>query len=425
MKVLLIQAHSPSNSGDLALLEESLYHLKKAFPQSEITVSINDNSRADLLPSGATYLPSLTRWVVTLSADRSWTWNKARAVLMGLWLVLVTWAKRLLGIGWLPKTQSQRLLLNAYYEADLIAVAAGGHLYAHRSLDISFAWSWLSIALGIFLKKPIVFLPQSFGPFTSAWHKTALRYLFDRSALILAREPISYALLETIHTRSKISLMPDVAFRATQAFAEMQSAAPKNSAHPQIGFTLMDWGSQNRFFGAQSRYEEAMVALAKHACREYIATVFFFAQCTGPTPDQDDRIIARRIHAQVLKEIPADQLVLIDRELNPDQLRKAYAALDVLVATRMHSAIFALSMKVPALVIGYLHKSLGIMQSIQLSEWLLNIKQIQSGAAIQKFDALWNARQAVRESLEQQLPQIDSKLNTLSQMIYSSVQKRH
>lgn len=54
MKILVLNVHSPDNAGDLAILQETLAVLDRAFPQSHVTVAINDLQRAKL-PSGPTY----------------------------------------------------------------------------------------------------------------------------------------------------------------------------------------------------------------------------------------------------------------------------------------------------------------------------------------------------------------------------------
>jgi len=186
---------------------------------------------------------------------------------------------------------------------------------------------------------------------------------------------------------------------------------------PLIGVTLMDWGGQNARFGNQSRYETAMVALIRHIIGQYGAQVALFAQCSGPTTNQDDRIVAARIAAR----LPEHELIRADVALPPELLKAAYHQLDALVATRMHSAIFAQSAGVPTLAIGYLHKSAGIMQQLGLSQHVLDIAEADEAGCIRHFDALWAERDAVRAHLATRIPAMQHTLAHLPELLRSAI----
>jgi colanic acid/amylovoran biosynthesis protein len=410
MKILLLNAHSPQNAGDLAILQQSLACLRTAYPGSTITVAINDADRQGLPPDAA-YVDSLTRWLVRVGSGGEWRWRKPLAPPYAAWLLLVALLYRLAGWRWQPRDPERARLMHAYYEADLVAVIGGGHLYARHAFNIAFLWLWLGLALALILGKPLVLLPQSFGPLPGRLQRGLLRWLLNRSALVAAREYRSLRFLADIGLRRRAFVLPDLAFAMPPACGAAPAPLQRllsNAGHPLIGLTLMDWGGQNPNFRNQHGYESAILALIDHLQRCYNATIVLFAQCYGPVPAHDDRLIARRIAAACTKTV-----TVIDAALAPAELQAAYGCLDLLVATRMHSAIFALSVGTPALAIGYLHKSVGIMEMLGLTRYVLDIDTVDAQQLCMAADRLWSERAAVGERLAVRIPAMRATLQAL------------
>lgn len=419
--ILLLNVHSGQNAGDRAILEQTLALLHEAFVDPRITVAINDREYVDL-PPGPRYVGSLMHWVLRVDAAGEWHWRKALALTYGPWLALAALAYALTGRQWLPRDFERRQLWRAYYAADVAVVIGGGHLYARRAFNISFVWLWLGIALAIIMRKPVIMLPQSYGPVPGRAQRAMLRWLIRRSALVTAREYTSVGLLAEVGGATSVLVLPDLAFRAADApVAQLEAVLPqlivlRSQPQPLIGLTLMDWGAQNPDFTHQARYEAAMIALIERLHEKYRANIVLFSQCTGPVAAQDDRHLARKIAAAV-----AAPTFVVEQPLAPDVLKAAYHQLDALVATRMHSAIFALSNAVPTLAIGYLHKSEGIMRALGLGRYVLDIRAVDAAMACAAFDRLWAERDATRQLLARRMPMVQATLAHLPQLIRSAL----
>jgi colanic acid/amylovoran biosynthesis protein len=424
MKLLVLNAHSAQNAGDLAILQETLLCLRSAFPDAEVTIAINDEP-STTLPAEASYVGSFMRWMLQVDAQGEWRWRKPLVPFYALWLALCAVLYRLMNARLMPRAPERRRLMQAYYDADVVVVIGGGHLYARHAANIAFMWLWLGIALAVLMRKPLVLLPQSFGPLPGTMQRAMLRWLLARSALVVAREYRSLHLLAEVGLRRRVLVLPDLAFAPASADASDRHAAVLDrrvAGRPLVGLTLMDWQGQNPNFHNQQGYEQAILRLMRHVQEHYDAEIVLFAQCTGPTAAQDDRRIARRIVAAARKE-GCDDVTLIDAALSPEALKAAYARLDLLVATRMHSAIFALSGSVPALVIGYLHKSVGIMEMLGLERHALDIDTVDATLLCSSFDTLWAERALVRRRLAERIPAMQRTLAQLPLLVRQSVQE--
>jgi colanic acid/amylovoran biosynthesis protein len=143
--------------------------------------------------------------------------------------------------------------------------------------------------------------------------------------------------------------------------------------------------------------------------------IYFFAQVTGPMPHEDYRIAERRV-ANEMRRV-SDRVSVIDQPIEPRQLKTLYGFMDVFVATRMHSGIFALSMGVPTLFIGYLTKTRGMLQDLGLEEWLLELGDLDERRFWEKLKLLWEARETVRARLLGLVPIIVEQTRGVGKLI--------
>ncbi|HEY1015464.1 MAG TPA: glycosyltransferase, partial [Herpetosiphonaceae bacterium] len=140
-----------------------------------------------------------------------------------------------------------------------------------------------------------------------------------------------------------------------------------------------------------------LAAALRRCVAELGAQVVLVSQCCGPAAPQDDRIAARRVLAASGLS-PADALIL-DAELDAGQLKSVYRQLDLLVATRLHAAIFALGAGVPTALISYLPKGRGVMELLGLEAWCLDIGAAGGPALWALIERAWSGRAALRDAI--------------------------
>ena len=72
----------------------------------------------------------------------------------------------------------------------------------------------------------------------------------------------------------------------------------------------------------------------------------------------------------------------------------------------MHSNIFALSMGVPVIAIGYQYKTRGIMQMAGLEDWVTDIQKVTPELLTEKLNALMTHRHQLQQHLDQIIPML-------------------
>lgn len=420
-RILLVNLHSSANAGDHALTLESLRQLREAFPSAQITCAYNDPATAE---PDVTALPSFFNWVRRRRANGTLAWNLPQGPFLMLTALLLGLFYRITGNmprWWL--TADQHALLMAYANADVVVSSAGNVFYSSGT-GLNLLVNYVTFAYGAWLGKPIATLPQSFGPLRRGWEKWVLGQIGKRTKVLLAREPVSARLLAEVGVpANRYRLVPDVAF-AYREKADVEAGKilgrfiQGNGAIPLLGITMINWGAQNRAFGQQEAYEDAIRATIQRVLAESEGQVLLFAQVWGPTPAEDDRIPARRVAATFAN---SGRVHFVDAELNPAHLKGCYAHLDLLVGTRMHSNIFALSEGVPVVAIGYFTKTAGIMEMAGLSEWMIGIEVATTTTLPDLVLQAWNERDALRRHVAATLPAMIANAASAAILIQSAL----
>jgi colanic acid/amylovoran biosynthesis protein len=127
----------------------------------------------------------------------------------------------------------------------------------------------------------------------------------------------------------------------------------------------------------------------------------------------DPRFIARKL----LEKIDArERITVIQGEYTVEELRGLIGKCDLFIGAYMHANISALSMCVPTIAISYSHKTYGIMDSVGLSELVLNINELTATNLINKIEKMYNNIHKYREHLKQCIPIIQEAVLKLGRL---------
>lgn len=399
MNILILNVHSGLNLGDDAIMYETLRMIRRVKPDASIVVAAND-PQSWQHHGGIEVLPSLTAWVIDRRAG--WRWQK-RAVLRYAWMLLT--AVLLFRIGGrrlLVGSPEQQRLLSAYYTADLVLSCGGGNFYGQRRIDIALIWSIITLGFASALRKPVVMLPQSIGPVEGFVQKLLLRSMLRSSKRILLREERSQACVRALGAHERAVVLPDLAFGLPSAVGdqmlERQLEFPNRL---RIGVTVMDRAAQDPQFTQQQHYEATLVTLLTRLNAQQGALIYIFVQCYGPTPDQDDRLPARRVFERV-RQHTAD-VVLLETFSDALQIKGAYEQMDCMIGTRMHTGILALTANVPVTLIAYQPKTFGMMQLFGLEEFCCDINEIGDTVLFARVQKMIASRHDLQRQIKAQM----------------------
>jgi colanic acid/amylovoran biosynthesis protein len=419
--ILIINLHSSRNAGDAALALSASQQLHQAFPDSTVTLSLNDPASH---PDGDPKVGSFMYWFHTLTESGKPKWHPLEILRLGAGSLLALITFRLFKHPLYPLLNAeQKSFIQAYFLADLVASAPGNFLYSSGKFGLSFLAAIYSMAYALWAGKPLYLLPQSVGPLQRNWERWLIRGILNRARLVLVREEASMEQLRQAKVANpRIFLQPDMAFAFTGAPTEDTAqwlhtcGIEIDRDRPLLGITAINWGAQTGQNAIQAQYESSLVEAVRYFVEQTGGKVIFFPQVAGVTASADDRLPARRVIASLQQ--PNNHVLLIDQPPSPAILKTAYGLMDLFIGTRMHSNIFALSGGVPVLAIAYRHKTQGIMHMLGLDEWTLNIQDSRDRVLVEKLAALWQQRELVRQQIQHALPPILDQSSRTGKMVF-------
>lgn len=403
MKILILNVHSALNLGDAAIMQATIDDLARVFPGSEITVAANDPESWHIFPQ-LRVEGSIMTWVTERSSAR-WRFSKLRAAGGSAMLLLAGLAKRLAGRYIFWGSQAKRRLLKAYYEADLIFSCGGGNLYSNKNFGGVFLWGLFSIYFAQMLGKRVLFLPQSIGPIPGRFQRWAARQVFNRAEKVYVRDLPSQELLNEIGVKESPERVPDLAFH----FEPVRPGLKVLPREIRVGVNVLDRGQQVSGFEQQSVYEDMIVQMLCHLTRTYHAKISVIVQCFGPSAQDDDRDVSRRIFSKIGCENDAVQL--LDTYRHPRDVKQAYANMDLVIASRMHAAILSLNSGVPVILIGYQPKARGLMKQFGMEEFVLPIEKTDMENSIARIDQVMANWGQIRAEIEERSAALSGQLD--------------
>ncbi len=281
----------------------------------------------------------------------------------------------------------------------------------------------MNVRLAQALGKPVYFFPQSFGPFlSSAARRAVLRLLsHPRTARVFVRETLSYEWLHALVpacVRDRMELCPDMAFRLEPSDSKADDPALALLSRPRLVLTVRDWdfpeaGTPREREALKSRYLRAVGNAALRFVSRRGGSVVVVPHTRGPGDFEDDRIVSGRLWALLKDALPEARRRRVEfpGETPPTRFPALYASADVVLATRTHSAIFALLSGTAAVSIHYQPKGPGIMSMLGLEEYSFLISDLDASALAEAMESVLGRMPGLREPLAERLAAIRSEID--------------
>jgi colanic acid/amylovoran biosynthesis protein len=406
MRVTIVNTCSTLNRGDAAIVLGQIHLLQRHLPGVHIALTSKTPALDEgfYAPLGVDVLPPLTP---ALSAYRG-----ARRKLLGGLRSLAAWGDK-------------RRLIQAVRHSDLVLSCGGGYFYSYRRRlpGTTFWQNIIHAQLALSLNKPLVLLPQSFGPFGSSLARMGVKRLLEARGVprVFAREEISHQLLRRMldgDQRAKIALCPDMAlYLDREALGHASGGGPLDLPRPVLAMNLREWafpemGDPACRRSKRERYLEALCTVACVFTQHHGGSVLVLPQALGPDPSEDDRGICREFCRRVRACAPGGGVVQY-REPDTSSLAGYVQLLSqstLLIGTRLHACLLALLAGTPAISVGYQHKSPGTMELLGLGRFHTDIATVSSEQLLSFVEEIVGHRQGILEEIHRGLGQARTRI---------------
>jgi polysaccharide pyruvyl transferase WcaK-like protein len=236
-------------------------------------------------------------------------------------------------------------------DLDCILDIGGGDSYADIYSPRRFAYVAATKELAFWRSVPLLFSPQTIGPFTRQPFKAIARHQMHR-AVAVARDPQSMQAIADLAPRARAIQSIDVAFRLP--YETPQKARGKRPLRVGVNASALLFLAE-RSFGMQVDYAALMRGFIAAVMSRGDAEVHLICHVNSRhLPGEDDGAIADQLAAEFPGAVRAPTFA------SPSDAKSYIAGLDFLTAGRMHACIAAFSSGVPVAPIAYSRKFSGL-----------------------------------------------------------------
>lgn len=260
--------------------------------------------------------------------------------------------------------------------------------------------------------KTVIKNTASFGPMATEYNKKSAIYsaknVYD---VLCAREVQSkIALRHVLGDKTDILLSPDTA-NLMPFSVQLRKNRVGISASHQI---VKQWKSPEG-------YVECIVQLGK-VIHELGAEIVFIPNEYDPNKADNDVAVCKTIQDALAAEgVPSEILDVL--HMTSTQLKNEIAACEVVVASRYHTCVAALSSGTPVLVLGWHYKYQELLGLYSQNRWLINQDECDSAKLVDMFRRFWKLREENRQTILAQYPVVRKKILIEGKKMYGGKAK--
>jgi len=304
--------------------------------------------------------------------------------------------------------------------SDAVLDITGGDSFT----DLYGPWRFRAVTLckqiALELEKPLILLPQTYGPFESARNRSIAQDIVRRSAMAWARDERSYDVLRELlgdafdpaRHRSGV----DVAFglptvKPSEDALGAVTAWLADKTTPLAGLNVSgllmnrpETAAQQ--YGLKADYSQAVISLVRRLLKDSNARILLIPHVVSLPGHYESDIEACERVADTAADVADGRVAVMPALHDPREVKWAISQLDWFCGTRMHSTIAALSSGVPAAAIAYSPKTLGVFETCGQGAHVADPRQLDTGEVVERLWQSWAAREKARESLQATLPAV-------------------
>lgn len=188
-----------------------------------------------------------------------------------------------------------------------------------------------------------IFLPQAFGSFSSNEIREGMKKAIDNCNLIIARDKDSYRMLTEIVENEKIKLYPDITIKVKNIETVIKDVSNYSCVVPNE--RMLD---QGREYWPDGKYLEYINNVIYRLLAETNHNILLLIHDKGV----GDTNLAHSLK----RNFPNEDRVIVYYEDDTMKLKSILGQANMVIGSRFHALVSALSQNVPSMALGWSHK---------------------------------------------------------------------
>lgn len=255
------------------------------------------------------------------------------------------------------------------------------------------------ITVAKYIGKPVIAFPNSIGPFRTWVGRLLAKLALGNCGYVLAREPISYGIVNSLGIGSRKILTSDTAL----LFKTTTRAFSNSFSHPAIGvcpgiyrYSLSDAQVRN--------YISAHARALDTAIERYGFDVVLSPHYVSHL-EYDDSEICKLI----LEEMKNKHRAKIIVASGVEEFKSLLDQMDMIVTSKLHPGVMGVSGHVPTLCIAYDHKQTGLFKLLEMEDCTIPIMETSYERLLSKIDSIWRDRERIKALLQKRVPELQER----------------
>lgn len=284
--------------------------------------------------------------------------------------------------------------------------------------------------LALLLGKPLMLLPQTYGPFNGRFAKAIARFILDRAAMVYSRDRDGLEAVRELRrgNRGRLEFCYDVGFVMESYIRDDRLPEWLTQRDPKIplvglnvsGLLYIGGYTRNNMFGLKADYPRLIHELIDYFVLTCGAHVMLVPHVFGGEGGgEGDAGACREVYQDVSADI-RKSLHLIEDEYDQHEIKALIGQCDFFLGSRMHACIAALSQCVPAVGLAYSKKFDGVFMSAGVDDLVIDLRKHDCGSIIDLVSSTYQRRFEIRTLLESNMPNIRKRVLDLFNKSLSS-----
>lgn len=292
-----------------------------------------------------------------------------------------------------------------------------------------YAWPWLDFCQ--LKNKPYIFLPQAWGPFEKQDVAPWAKKFCETKALLVSRDDESSHYLAAIQGKkiTEVRQCPDIAFcfqgLPLTSGATMKQALGITGQRPLIGLVPnMRVYERSPGDGSANHYVKLLIALANYCINVLGADVLVVPNeiNVSGVNKPDDRFLCGIIEANIQK---TEHCFSVRDYCTSETVSAVIGSVDLVLASRFHSLVFALTQGVPVVALGWSHKYRELLRSFGLENFVIDHDRVDAAEVISLVEAAWRHRASNSVRIRETVPRLQAQVEALFDEVATMIRKAH
>lgn len=311
-------------------------------------------------------------------------------------------------------------ILRQIREADAVLDLSAGDSFTDLYGPRRFAAIMLHKRLVLGEKKPLLLLPQTYGPFHSSGNRRVAQEILRRTRMAWARDADSHAALQELlgpdFDPARHRQGVDMAFRLPAieppgGLSEPTRSWLEHCDEAVIGINVsgLIYGrpeTSHRQFGLRASYPDLIHQLVEKLLVETKVRILLVPHVLVERGQEgSDHDACHMVLQRFVDRYPA-RIAMLTGGLDASGVKWVVGRLHWFCGTRMHSAIAALSQGIPSAAIAYSLKTRGVFASCGVGDAVADPRHLETGDALACLWRAWENRALDRALLAEWLPRV-------------------